>query len=327
MNHDQIVKQSVMAYKQWSKQWRNHAVQHKDYPMKSFEDFRNVGIGKAVVLVANGYSFEENIETLKRNQHRVDIMACDKTLGHLLNNGIKPTYCLVCDANVSYEKYLQPYEDQLKDTILFQNVCGNPKWTTNGNWKDRYFYVNKDVMNYENEFMALSGCPNVVTAGTNVSNMMVVLLTQCDNQRRQNLFAYDKMLLVGFDYSWKLGGKYYAFDEDGGGKANYMRHAYGVSNSGKIMFTSNNLSSSASWLKLYLKAYKVNAIQCTRDSVLDGLRVGNLEEQMQYVYKTMDRGRVKNLLKERQGIEEKLNWINNSLKDIARDHYYAAESI
>jgi len=327
MNHDQIVKQSKTAYKQWSKQWREHATEHKQYEMKSFESFRNTGIGKAIVCVANGYSFEENIETLKKYKDNVDIMACDKTLGHLLANGIKPTYCLVCDANVSYEKYLKPYEDQLQNTILIQNVCGNPEWTKNGNWKDTYYYVNKDVMHYEREFMELSGCKNVVTAGTNVSNMMIVILTQCDNERKQNLFAYDKIILTGFDYSWRMGGKYYAFDQEGGGKWYYMRHAYGISGGGEIMYTSNNLSSSASWLKLYLKAYKVNVIQTTKHSVLDTVGYGKLEEQMQYKYKTIDKGRVKNLLKERQGIEDRLKWINNSLKDIARDHFYAAESI
>lgn len=327
MNHEQIIRQSKQAYQQWSKQWREHATRHKKYKQKSFEDFRNSGIGKAILLVANGYSFEEHLDVIKKYQNNVDIFACDKTLGHLLNNGIKPKFCIVCDANVSYEKYLKPYEGMLQDTILFQNVCGNPLWTENGNWKDRYFYVNKDVMNYEREFAALSGCPNFVTAGTNVSNMMVVILNQSDNDRKQNLFSYDKVLLIGFDYSWKEGGKYYSFDETGGGKSNYMRHIYGLTGNGKIIYSSNNLNSSASWLNLYIQAYKPNTIQCSPDASHTFGRTGVLEEQIQYRYKPQDSSLVRSMVNERRSLEEKLFKIDNRLKDIGKDHWLASQSI
>jgi uncharacterized protein with gpF-like domain len=80
MNHDQIVKQSKTAYAQWCVQWRDHAKRHAKYEQKSFEDFRNSGIGKAALLVANGYSFEENIETIKKHT--------DKSL-NLMLSGIR----------------------------------------------------------------------------------------------------------------------------------------------------------------------------------------------------------------------------------------------
>ena len=327
MNHDQIIKQSKNAYKQWAPQWRKHAEFHKKYPMKSFEEFRNTGIGKALLLVANGFSFEENLETIKKYQHNVDIMACDKTLGHLLNNGIKPKFCLVCDANVDYETYLKPYESQLKDTILIQNVCGNTKWTENGNWKDKYFFVNKDVMKYEKEFMALSGCPNAVTAGTNVSNMMVVISTQCDNEKKQNLFSYDKILLIGFDYSWRHDGSYYAFDFDANGKRYYMRHIYGISNSGKMIYSSSNLSTSASWLKLYIQAYNINTVQCSENTLMTFGKTGKLEEQIQYRHKPSDSQLVRRLLKDKRSLENSLNKIQNDLRDIGRDHWFSSQSI
>jgi hypothetical protein len=182
-------------------------------------------------------------------------------------------------------------------------------------------------MNYEREFMKLSGCNNVVTAGTNVSNMMLVVLTQSDNERVQNLFAYDKVLLIGFDYSWKLDGKYYAFDHDGGGKRYYMRHIYGLSVSGKTIFSSHNLSTSASWLKLYIDAYKVNAVQCGQDALVIFNKLGKLEEQIQYRHKTSDSKIISQLLKDKRGLEEKLNKIQNGIVSIARDHWYASQSI
>lgn len=327
MNHDQIVKQSKQAYAQWCVQWRANAIENSKYKMKSFEDFRNTGIGKAILLVANGYSLEENMETIKANASNVDIMACDKTLGHLIKNGIKPKFVMVCDANVNYEHYLKPYEDQLQGTILIMNVCGNPLWAANGNWKDKYFYVNKDVMKNEVEFIKLSGCQNIVTAGTNVSNMMVVILNQSDNEVKQNLFAYDKILLIGYDYSWRFDGKYYAYDEEGGGKRFYMRHIYGISESGKIIFTSNNLNTSASWLNLYIKAYKVNAIQCGKHVLQNFGRSGDLATQMRYRHKPSDAEKVKELLKTQRSLEQNLNKIQNDLKKVARDHWFSSHSI
>jgi hypothetical protein len=327
MNHDQIVKQSVQCYKQWASQWREHAKAHSQHYMKSFEDFRNVGIGKAVLCVANGYSFEENLKTIKAYAHNVDIIACDKTLGPLIDNGIKPTYVIVCDANVSYEKYLKPWENELDKTILFQNVCGNPEWTKHGNWKDKYFYCNKDVMGYEKEFGALSGCKNFLTAGTNVSNMMIVILTQCDNERRQNLFAYDKILTIGFDYSWKFDGKYYAFDEDGGGKRYYMRHVHGISPSGKYIYTSNNLSASASWLSLYVSAYKVPVVQCSPDSIITFNRMGKLEDHIVYRHNTIDRARIVNLLKDQLRLETELKKVQNTIRNIAKDHWFKGMAV
>jgi hypothetical protein len=148
---EDITQQSLRAINQWGTLWRTHAKEHSKYEMRSLEELENVGIGKAVVCVANGYSLELEIETLKKYQGNVDILCCDKTLGHLLDNGITPTYCIVCDAKVSYEKYLEPWKDKLQNTILFQNVCGNPEWTNQGNWKDRYFFVNKDVLGSEKD--------------------------------------------------------------------------------------------------------------------------------------------------------------------------------
>ncbi len=140
-------KQSEQVLQQQGEKWRQHAKMHAEFaPHKNLSDFQNSGVGKAIILVANGYSFEKQIDALKANYKGHDIMCCDKTLGHLINHGIKPTFCLVADANVNYEKYMKPWEDQLHSTILFMNVTANPQWSHNGNWKDKYFYVNFDVL-------------------------------------------------------------------------------------------------------------------------------------------------------------------------------------
>ena len=320
---DDIRAQSERAYSQWATTWRENAKTHSKYPMRKLTDFEHIGIGKAVVCVANGYSLELEIETLKKYQGQVDILCCDKSLGHLLDNGITPTFCIVCDAKVSYEKYMEPWKDKLGDIVLFENVCGNTEWSEKGNWKERYFFANMDVLQSEKEFMALSGCPNQVTAGTNVSNALVVFLTQSDNTGRKNFFGYDKILLVGFDYAWREDGNYYAFDKSGGGKHNYMRHIFSRNIDNRHCYTSNNLAFSAKWLEQYIAAFRLPVVQCSRESVLPMKNMGVLAEQMQYSFKKEHRKVVKDLLAARnKALQEKAR-IEKTLTEIGREHYYS----
>lgn len=321
LDSNAIKQQSLNAYGQWKVQWRKHAEIHSKFKMKPLSDFENSGVGKAVLCIANGYSFEENIETIKENQHNVDILCCDKTLGHCLENGIKPTYLVLCDANVSYEKYMEKYKDQLQDTILFANVCANPKWAQNGNWKDIYFFVNMDVIDSHLEFSKISGCQNFIPAGTNVSNAMVVFLTQSTNEGRRNFFGYDKILLIGFDYSWRPDGKYYAFDYDGGGKRYYMRHMHIVDLGGNPAYTSNNLLFSVKWLEKYLQAFNLPVVQCTRSTLLTTKKFGNLKEQMSYNFKREDRDQVKKLMEILNRAHMATQQATAALQMIGREHY------
>lgn len=321
MTPEETRQQSENAYNQWCVQWREYAKHHSKYPQKSLSDFRYSGMGKAVLCVANGRSFQDNIETIKENQNKVDILCCDKTLGHLLDNGITPTFCVVCDANVSYEKYMEKYKDQLQNTILFGNVCGNPKWADNGNWKDVYFFVNKDIIRSEREFSSLSGCQNQIPAATNVSNAMIVFLTQCDESGFKNFFGYDKILLIGFDYSWRE-NEYYAFDDEAGGKSRYMKHIYVLDGEGQLAYTSANLQFSLRWLETYIRAYGLPVVQCTRRTLLSSITKGDLKEQMQYNFQREDSEKIRDLITIKDNLVKNLRQIDQSLSKIARDHQY-----
>lgn len=322
MDPKAIRQQSEAAYKQWKRRWRKHAQIHAAFPHKSMQDFENSGVGKAILCVANGYSLEENIETIKKHQKSVDIICCDKTLGVLIENGITPTYVIVCDSKVNYRKYMKPWEDKLSRTTLFMNVTGNPQWSHNGNWKEKFFFVNKDIINSQDEFCKLSQCENIIPAGTNVSNAMIILLTLCDNSGRRNFFGYDKMLLIGFDYSWKYGGKYYAFDEAGGGKVKYMRHSYIITPSGEFAYTSGNLAFSMQWVSEYIKTFKLPVVQCGKDSILTLGKTYDLEEQILYSYKREDRKKVKELVKELRSLTNRMEHLKNGINNIAKDHYW-----
>jgi hypothetical protein len=322
METKDILAQSKAAYGQWCVQWREQAKFNSKFKMKPLTDFENTGVGKAILCVANGYSFEENIELIKKYQHNVDILACDKTFGHLVSNGIKPKYLMLCDANVDYERYLKPYLDQTSDTILFSSVCANPKWIDGVKWKDVYFFVNKDILQSEKEFSGLSGCTNFIPAGTNVSNAMVVLLTQSDNGGRRNFFGYDKILLIGFDYSWRAGKKYYSFNETADNKANYMCHAYIVLPDGSFAYTSGNLAFSAGWLGEYAKHFQLPLVQCTKASITSHMPYGDLEKQLQYKYRVEDSAQVKKVVGILRQLNEQKRTLENQLAAIGKDHWY-----
>lgn len=316
------VNQSKAAYAQNAYLWRKHSIEHKRLgPFKSLSDFANIGVGRALIIVANGASFEENIEVLKANHHGHDIMCCDKTLGHLINHGIKPHYCLVADAKVNYEKYMEPWKDKLDQTILFQNVTANPQWAFNGNWRDKYFFVNFDVLRSEVEFMGLSGCQNKIPAGTNVSNAMVVFVTQSDNTARRNYFGYDKIALLGFDYSWKPDGSYYAFDKNGNGKHNYMRHVYAANRNGELVFTSSNLLFSAQWLEQYLSIFQLPVVNCSTEGLLGKIAARPLEKQIPYSFQPQDRAIVISDMKRREKLMREVREIESRMHKIGDDHW------
>lgn len=319
-----IREQSKAAYKQWAEQWREHCKENAKVKTGSFDEYMNIGVGKAVLCVANGYTFEENIETIKKYQGQVDIMACDKTLGNLLDHGITPTYVVICDANVNYEKYMEKWKDKLSKTTLFMSVQANPKWAKNGNWKNIVMFVNRDIIDSHLEFSKLSGCNNFLVAGTNVSNAMVIVLTQSDNEARNNLFGYDKILLIGFDYSWRFDKPYYAFDKDGGGKHQYMRHSFIALPNGEFGYTSGNLTFSMEWLRQYVKTFNLPVIQCSKASMfqLNG-NARDLAEQMQYAYKTEDRLTVKTAVHELRKLKRREQDLINTINNIGRDHYWA----
>lgn len=323
MDEKLIREQSLAAYGQWAPQWREHCKAHKDLPKHSLEDFQNHGIGRAVLCVANGYSLEQNMATIKEHRENVDILCCDKTLGTLIDNGIFPDFCMVCDANVDYDRYMKPWEDKLTKTVLFNNVCGNPKWSQFDKWKNVYFFVNKDILGSEKEFSELSGCKNFIPAGTNVSNAMVVLLTQCENNTPRNFFGYDKILLIGFDYSWKIDGKYYAYNETGDGKANYMRHLVGINREGDVCVTSGNLHFSAQWLDGYVKAFKSPVVQCSKNTILGVPVIADLDSQMRYRYKVSDSAKVKVAVKRLKELISEKAEIEQLLGTIAHDHFNA----
>jgi hypothetical protein len=152
---------------------------------------------------------------------------------------------------------------------------------------------------------------------------MVIFLTQSDNDGRKNFFGYDKLLLVGFDYSWAVDGNYYAYDFEGAGKRYYMKHVYGRNIAGKLCYTSNNLAFSMQWLNKYISAFNLPVIQCTKHTIFQTKITGKLAQEMQYRHKDGDSVVVRESLKKKRELLADLAKIDSSIKTIQREHHYA----
>lgn len=316
--------QSKAAYDQHKDMWQKHAKEHAKFKHKDFSYLRNTGIGRAMLLVATGYSLELNIEAIRENQKYCDIMCCDKSLGILLDHGITPQFVFIADAKVDFNKYCKKWSEdpRIKEITAIMNVCANPEWSHKVTWKDIIFTVNKDAMGYEREFMKLSGCQNVIIAGTNVSNAMLVFATQCEGDQRRNFLGYDKYILVGYDYCWTLEGNYYAYDKDGGGKINYMRHFYILDLFGNSVYTSHNLHNSAQWINAYINTYTIPIVNCSDYSLIGrGTRV-DIAEQMKYNLDIEDSVKVQEIDRELVQASAKVEYLKNKLRELAQKHYY-----
>ena len=251
-------------------------------------------------------------------------MACDKSFGHLVDRGIRVDFLLVCDANVNYERYLKPWADKLKDTVLISNVCANPLWTDPAlGYKARIFFVCEDVIDSHVEFSRISGCGNLIPAATNVSNTMVVAATQSTNTGRNNLMGFDKILLTGFDYSWCDDANYYAFDADGGGKRHYMRHVYLIDGKGRPTYTSSNLMFSARWLGEYIKAFNLPIVQCSARTILGLKWTGKLADHVNYRHRPQDRDEVFQIQRIMAELQAKAAELTKKVGSMGIDHWRA----
>jgi hypothetical protein len=241
LTEKEVLNQSRMAMKQWESTWREHSRLNGDIykkNMTSHKELLGVGVGKKMLIIGNGPSFENKIEDIKKYKtDDLDIMTIDKCFGSALNNNIKVNYVMIADAGISYEKYCEPWIDKTNDIILICNVNANPKWAAN--WKGKiYFYVNKDNIKSEEIFMPISGCHETIPAASNVGNAAVVFATQ--------IFGYDEYLLIGYDYGWRDQDNYYAFEDSI--KRNWMKHNFIIDNLGNFIYSSQNLVFSAKWL-------------------------------------------------------------------------------
>lgn len=278
VSQNEVLKQSQAVFDQFAEsKWIPNAKVNACLVKEPADVLRNSGIGKVLLLIASGASLEAHIDTIIKFRDRVDIVVNDKMFGPLFEHGVKANFCMLCDASIPF-KYLEPYVNETKEVTLISTCYGNTEWTQA--WKGRrLFYVNRDAIFSERIFMPMMP-PGTrsIPAGSNVSNAMLVFFTGSDNQQNINWSGYDSFLLVGYDYSWRVGGNYYAWANPEP-KRYYMAHRTLLDYNGEIVKTSENLYFSAKWLFSYITSFGLPIVNCSGRGLLM-VKQGNLEKEM-----------------------------------------------
>lgn len=273
-------RQSQTVWDQFGKKWVSTAKKNAELDRKDVEELRHVGIGRTLVSVAMGASVESQIETLKEYRGKCDIITCDKGFKMLHDKGIKVDYVHLADTNIE-TRWMGGDDSPLwKETKGVKLICtpyANYEWTKR--WKGpRYFYVNKDAIRSEKTFLKIIPGARIVPASTNVSNAMVVFMTGSDELIELNYAGYDRILLIGYDYSWEVGSNYYAFNNPKP-KRFYMAHRSLLDVNAKVCRSSENLIFSAKWLSSYLTQSKsLNVVNCSDRGILQIPLNGKLKE-------------------------------------------------
>lgn len=282
LTYSDTKKQSLQVYGQFGeKVWIPNSKFNASLPRKNANELKNIGLGKFLVIAATGESLEDHIDTLKKHRDNIDIMTCDKSFGLLLDQGIKADYCMICDANIPF-KYIEKNIDKTDGVKLLATPYANTEWTKA--WRgERYFFVNKDSIESEKIFLPIIGFDSrVIPASTNVSNAMAVFMVGFDEKIRINFSGYEKYFLIGYDYSWRPNGKYYAY-MDPKPKRYYMNHMMLLDINRDYVFTSQNLLFSARWLYDYAIYHRPPMFNCSGRGILDIPKKGNLKEELNIV--------------------------------------------
>ena len=274
MDKSEVLKQSRKAYDQWCGLWRHNSNIVRNLNKIPMDQIRGQGTGKQLVIVSMGGSFEKQIEVLKKHQDKVDILAVDKAFVSLMANGIKPDYVLIADAQVSFQCYCEPLLEETSDVMLISNVNANPDW--GANWRGpKTYYVNKDNIESEKEFSRISGVYDTIPAGSNVSNAAVIYSNE--------VLKYDNYILLGFDFSWGVGDKFYSFasgTEKMGNKSVALNNMRVLNRNYDLVNCSENLWFSARWLDMYIRSEVGQKCLNASDGILEVPKVIDLKERL-----------------------------------------------
>lgn len=278
----EVMLQSNTVFNQFGElKWIPYAKENAKLDRRNAFELRNYGIGKFMLCCGMGESLEANIEIIKRYRNRFDIMTCDKGFGVLLEHGVKADFVMLCDCNIPF-KYIEKYVNETENVGVICTPYANPEWTKV--WKGkRYFVVNQDSIESEKIFLPIMGMDTrVIPAGSNVSNAMIIFTNGADEYQNINFMGYEKYILVGYDYSWRPLGNYYAWTNPTP-KRNYMCHRTMLDIKGDIVHTSENLLFSAKWLYSYITTFHLPVVNACGRGLLDIPNISDLEFELKYI--------------------------------------------
>ena len=330
ISKNESLEQSKRAYNTWKDIWRRNAQINSSLKKITMSAVKNKGIGKQCVFIASGPSFLKQIPILKEQRDMVDIVCIDKEFQKLMDNGIKPDFVVVADAQVSYEIYCEKWVDKTENICLIANVCSNPNWGIN--WKGpKTYYVNKDNINSENEFMPLSGVQDCIPAASNVSNAALTYGGLVLN--------YDRYILCGYDFSFPIGENFYSGD-DHHYKNFSLNQVRVIDKNGKLVSSSHNLSFSCRWLFEFIKnMLGFNKVVNTSEGLLDIPLMCTLKEQLNSIkcYKRkLNLKELESVITQKftvsndndfEFVKEIINSEDSRVKEISIDYYMKGDEV
>lgn len=297
LSYQDVKRQSMAVFGQFGKdKWIPFArenARHKN--RRDCRELKDVGVGKTLLSVAMGASLEQQVETIKKYRDRVDIVTCDKGFQAMVAHGVKPDYVMLCDCNIVWQKW-GPTEQDTEGVALIATPYANVTWTRK--WRGPiYFYVNRDAIDSQEVFLEIMGQgTRTIPASSNVSNAQFVFFTGMDEWSREVFGGYEKILLVGYDYSWRPDGNYYAW-ADPKPKRYYMNHKTLMDINGDLVYSSENLIFSARWMSNYLRAFsQLRVVNCSGRGLLEQAMRVDLEAELSRI--DTGRGRALKLARE-----------------------------
>jgi len=274
-----VKRQSLSVFNQFGKsKWIPYAEENAKHPLRRDPmELKGCGIGKVLVSAATGSSLEDKIEILKKYRDRFDLITCDKGFKPLLDHDLKADYVMLCDCNIVFQKWA-PREEDTVGVKLIATPYANVDWTRK--WRGPiYFYLNRDAIESEKVFTKIMGSNlRMIPASSNVGNAQVVFMIGIDEYNVDPFAGYERIYLVGYDYSWGVDGNYYAWS-DPKPKRYYMASQNVLDLTGNLVLTSENLIFSARWLAQYVNMCRLPVYNCSGRGIL-GINQVDLEKEL-----------------------------------------------
>ena len=255
LSREEIHEQSVRAHTRWKSLWEENAKNNAANYIQSLP-INGSGMNRKAIVVSYGPSLQENLDAIKeKNLHyEYDIICIDKSLKTCLSNGIIPKYCVISDAQVSFEEYGDI--PNVRQISLISAVTANWKWSNHWvkNGGNVYLYLNKDHIRTHRiygEYLGPGKTAFIIPASSNVGNAAYVITTL--------VLGYRQVLMAAYNYSFELFGQYYGDktgkEKDinlGFDKHTFYNHYTMVGIDGKLVQCSHNMQFSAKWLIGYI---------------------------------------------------------------------------
>jgi len=257
LEKSEVVKQSKRAKERWGELWHGNA-QENSTMYQDIQGIHRKGLGKSVIVASFGPSLLENIRKIKKHNlhYDYDIICVDKAVKTFIAEGVIPNYVVISDAQVSFELYGDIDPKYCKRIKLISSITANSKWVKH--WSDNqgsvYFYINKDNIRTHKEFGVYLKGKNFITvpAASNVGNCAYVMASMVLN--------YKKIVLAGYDYSFKIFDSYYGDGDKKPLDTNMKQNKHALYNhhtlidiNGDLVQASSNMIFSSKWLIDFVK--------------------------------------------------------------------------